>query len=363
MINKIFKSDNFSASEIKYKKFTNNQRDFEDILSRYFDNYKIKKVLQLDRAEINSENFQVVIERGGKEEKYLLRKHKVLKSREQIDFYSELLEDLLESGVRVSQIIKNKDNRFNTEMGGKLYSLFHFIEAGYFAPTKESLESVANNIAKMHLGFNKISDKYLNEIKKVSGESKVYFNVIKDYSAGDFREIEKIILAKNKRDDADDLFLAKVDVLEKTVTEVTKYREKMEKLPEQIIHSDLHPHNVLMRGDEVVAIVDFDSVRISQQARDVAFAVYRFGRQFFAQNKNLSKADAVKIRDIFIKAYESVKILSAEEKELMPALIKDEFLKKLLFVLRGVYLDNNYTWAKDLPKFIVAFEEIDYFWK
>ena len=35
-----------------------------------------------------------------------------------------------------------------------------------------------------------------------------------------------------------------------------------------------------MVQDEVAAIIDFDAIRISQQARDAAFAIYRFGRQF-----------------------------------------------------------------------------------
>lgn len=362
MLEEIFKPDNFSESEIKYKEIKTPRVDLQSVLNNYFDQYKIIKILQPERAEINSENFQIIIEREGREASYLLRKHKILKSRKQIDFYSELLVNLFNNGVRVSQIIKNKDGRLSAEADGNFYTLFNFIEASYFSPTEEALKSIAQNVAKIHNCFNKISDKYFEEIERISEGSSVYFNIIKNYSVGDFENIEKIILKKNKRDSVDDLFLAKADIFKKTITEVKKYQEKIEQLPKQIIHSDLHPHNVLMQSNKVEAIIDFDGVRISQQARDVAFAIYRFGRQFFIRNQNPTKADAERIRDIFLGAYESAKILSVEEKELMPFLIKDEFLKKLLFVLKGAYLNNNHTWSKDLPKFIAAFEEIDYFW-
>ncbi|MBI5412966.1 phosphotransferase [Candidatus Peregrinibacteria bacterium] len=359
----LFHPDNFSLSEIKYKEIKTPYVDLQSILDNYFDQYKIIKILRPERAEINSENFQIIIEREGREEGYLLRKHKILKNREQINFYSELLVDLLNNGAEVSQIIKNKDGRLSAEASGDFYTLFNFIEAYYFFPTEDALKSVTQNIAKMHDCFNKIADKYFAAIERTSKDSAVYFNIIKDYSVSDFENIEKIILEKKKRDSIDDLFLAKVDIFKKTIAEIKKYQEKIEQLPKQIIHSDLHPHNILMRNNKVEAILDFDAVRISEHARDAAFAIYRFGRQFLInKSEEEAKSLAPKLKDIFINSYLKVKKLTAEEIELMPVLLKDEFIRKLLFVLWGIYLENNLAWSKDLPKFIAAFEEIDYFW-
>ena len=136
----------------------------------------------------------------------------------------------------------------------------------------------------------------------------------------------------------------------------------MKKLGKQVIHSDLHPHNILMNGDQVDAIIDFDSMRLSQQARDVAFAIYRFGRQFFVDDNSNVKEEAPRLVKLFIDSYGVTKKLSEKEIGLLPILVKDEFLKKILCVLNGVYAESNFAWAKDLGKFLAAIDEINYFW-
>ena len=40
--------------------------------------------------------------------------------------------------------------------------------------------------------------------------------------------------------------------------------------PMQIVHSDWHPGNMLFRGAEVVAVIDYDSARLQQRVTDIA---------------------------------------------------------------------------------------------
>ena len=142
-------------------------------------------------------------------------------------------------------------------------------------------------------------------------------------------------------------------------------RALIKNLPQQIIHSDLHPHNVLFKGQAAAAIIDFDCMRLSPVARDVAIATYRFGRQFLVGQKmsetNLRKK-AKKLQDQFLTAYQRINPLTPQEIKALPLLIKDEFLTKLLFVLRGAYLEGNISWTQDTIKFIDALKEINYFW-
>lgn len=46
---------------------------------------------------------------------------------------------------------------------------------------------------------------------------------------------------------------------------------------EGVTHSDYHPGNVLLKGDKVVAIIDFDSARVAPIVSDLANAALQFG--------------------------------------------------------------------------------------
>lgn len=360
---KIFQPDNFSEAEIRYRELNDILFFVPEVLDHYFSDYCVKAVFQLDRPEINSENYKIIMTRAGKEQTYLLRRFKVLKNRRQINFYLGLLIKLEKRGAKVSHLIKNKKSQLSTKTKEGVYSLFKFIEAEYFSPDRASLKSAARAIAQIHQCFNWLSPEDTSQINILSRKSLTYFNKVKNYSLNDFVQIKNIIKKKKNKTKIEVFVLKNIIFFQNIVKEIAHCHPPIKKLPKQIIHSDLHPHNLLIKDKEVAAIVDFDGIRISQQARDVAFAIYRLGRQFFI-NRNLAAArkEAPLLRNLFIEEYQKIKKLSAEEVRLMLILLKDEFIRKLLFVLKGVYLEDNNTWAKDLPKFLVAFEEINYFW-
>lgn len=358
----LFRPDNFSTSEINFKT-ANFRGDLNKILDLYFNNYTIITTSQLDRLEINSENYQVRLRLGDEEKIFLLRKHLNSDDSERINFYLDLLIELNQAGVPVSRVVPASVGENSVALSEGIFNVFEFIDGKYFFPREEEYVSAAKAVARMHLEFNSLDSRYFDKIDLLSKQTKTYYNEIKKYSADDFEEIARFIENKKVKTAVDLEVLKNNRHFVDTVAEINDYGDKMQSLPKQIIHSDLHPHNLLVKDGKVRAILDFDAVRISEQARDAAFAIYRLGRQFFV-DKTLREAreEAPKLRDLFIKEYRRIKELNEEEIEWMPVLIKDEFLRKLLFVLKSTYLENNHTWSKDLPKFIVAFEEIDYFW-
>lgn len=362
MIMPIFRPDNFSTSTVSFKEIKSDKNFFNEILKNYFVNFKIIRIFQLDRPEINSQNYKIILELDGKRTIYLLRQYRVLSDKKQIEFYLQFLRSLYNQNLPVSQPVVNLKNNFLVVADKKIYSLFVFINGNYFVANKPSLASVAKSIARIHKRFNEVESNYVGGIKKFSKKSYTYFNKIRNYSKRDFESVFKIIENKKKKSSIDLALLASRDSVWRTLDEVGKLK-KEKKLPSQIIHSDLHPHNILMKNNKVMSVLDFDAVRLSEQARDVAVAVLRFGRQFIL-NKNLKKARvmAPQIKNIFLENYIKYNNLSTKEMKLMPLLLKDEFLRKLLFVLNGVYKDNNLTWANDLVKFISSLEEINYFW-
>lgn len=358
----LFTPDNFSIPGINFKK-TNLKWDPYKILDFYFSNYKIIFVGQLDRLEINSENYKIILRIDDKEESFLLRKHLNSGDSERINFYLDFLLELNMVGVPVSQTVLTSAGKNLIVLSEGIFSVFGFIDGKYFSSQEEEFISTAKMTARMHLGFNSLNSRYLNNIELFSKQTKAYYNEIKKYSMNDFGEIECFIGNKKIKTTIDLEVLGNSRHFFDTVAEIDNYKDRIRLLPKQIIHSDLHPHNLLIKDGKVKAILDFDAVRISEQARDVASAVYRFGRQFLI-NKSVDEAKclALHLREVFLENYSDVKQLSTAEIDLMPILLKDEFARKLLFVLKSVYLENKHIWAKDLPKFIAAFKEIDYFW-
>ena len=292
----------------------------------------------------------------------MLRKNKILSELEQIDLYLDVLSVLNKDGVKVSRVINSLNGERAVNINNEIYSLFDFIEADYFSPNEKGLEMAAKEIAKMHRGLKNLDKKKVSAIGSFSGLAATYYNKIRSYSEDDFLEIEKILIDKQRNED-DELVLKNLAFIKKIVGEVKNKAGEVSALPEQIIHSDLHPHNILMIGNKVGAIVDFDSMRPSQRARDVASAIYRFGRQFLIGLGNeVAALKAPLLSKSFIDSYMTIEKLSKEEIGLMPILIKDEFLLKILFVLNGIYKEGNFLWAGDLRKFLAAMQEINYFW-
>lgn len=356
----LFQPDNFSDPVVTYSSLDHTDKRIAQIFSRYFGQCDIILVEELNRAAINSRNFKVTARIDGKRCTFLLRQYKGLTHKKQIEFYLGLLTDLHDRGISVSVPVKTKTSRYTTSIGGEIYSLFHFVRGRHFSPTKAGLVSVAAAVAQMHLVFQRLDSVYHARIKKFSKKGHAYFNVIQKYSLNDFERIYEKVARKKNKTATDRLVLRARDVVWGAYRDVERFDVKVKS---QIIHSDLHPHNILMDNARVAAILDIDTVRISEQPRDAASALYRFGRQFFIGK---SDADAQKrapqIRNYFIEAYTAINPLSSDEVYAMPFLLKDEFLCKLLFVLRLVYEEGNMAWRRDLPKFIASLEEINYFW-
>ena len=126
-------------------------------------------------------------------------------------------------------------------------------------------------------------------------------------------------------------------------------------MPKQIIHSDFHPHNINM-SDNHKAIIDFENAR--QPAAKKFLCYFKFGRNFYRPKSKRIFSRSAELKNLFIENYCKIKPLS-EEIVLLPIL---RILLSGNFVcLKGVYHEGNNIWINDLPKHIVAIDEINYF--
>lgn len=366
----LFEPDNFTRPEIKYRPALEGERErLVPVLRRYAPRASFVSLDEFDGAEINSQNFRVTIKaENGKEEMLFLKRYKSFPA-EQLTFQIGFLKNLAQHKVKVNHALPATDGSTWITEEGERYAMFRFLQASHFKPSDESWTNTSRAIGGMHRAFRELRDTYYEPIATLSHANTspgAYFNKIHSYSLADIVEIKKSQHSDGRGIDQN-IFIAAVEALENAMR--IKLTEPAHgPIARDIIHSDLHPHNILMNGDEVAAIIDFDSLRPSEIARDAAFFIYRFGRQFFVREGGRADLESVTkeaklLREKALAVYLLECSLSDEEVSAMGPLLMDEFIIKMLFVLRGVYIDGNATWASNLPKFTMALLEIPLFFK
>lgn len=140
---------------------------------------------------------------------------------------------------------------------------------------------------------------------------------------------------------------------------------KLDTMPMQAVHGDLHPHNVLFNSDskEVRAIIDFEHLKVADLISDVAFAMHRFARTCGIQTEMQHDA-GVEIIDraaLFLGKYIAEKPLKKEEIEAIPYVLQRTALRNILRILEQHYVKNNSTWSFDLQKQVTMLREAGQF--
>ncbi len=325
-------------------------KDRKDTLLKVLEKGWGKEVFDIKQlsagAEKNSNNFKVECLDGN----FLLKCSHITTSDKQ-DLINTSIAYLGEKGeVSVPNILKtlSEPTFYQSEQG--IFCLHTFLSGENYNGSCEELVNIGMEIAKLHRGLKDMP--YANEIKLKNGEAKVH----------DPTKLEEIIKAIKTRGE-----ITKFDSYSKNLLEELKDTSQRitisarGNLPAQTIHYDLHPHNVLFDPEkkEVQAILDFDSMRLSQRARDVGFALHRFSRTYGERTERKSDigVDIRKRAKLFLDAYLSKNDLTDEEVKALPFLIQDEALNRVMIILGNHYLRDNTTWSFDLPKQVTTMRE------
>lgn len=96
--------------------------------------------------------------------------------------------------------------------------------------------------------------------------------------------------------------------------------------PPRVIHSDWHPGNLLFRNDKVIAVIDYDSVRLSRRVADTANGCLHFSILAGGDPATWpAELDEERYR-AFRSGYESVLGLSDEERRALPHLMAEALI-------------------------------------
>ncbi len=363
MQSQIFLPNNHSKWQIAYREVAPevNQEIIEVFLKHYGEQGdRILSVEQVDETEINSNNFKVTFVRAGMNRVILIRRYGEKRDKALLEATASVLDHLQAKRVRAPKILRsNEENTFERE-GAYTYTAFEFLDGNHYRGTLPEIASVAHELAKLHDSLVDVPN------KEALGKAVAFPQATLDLRIYDEDIWERIFLAAKQTDTArgDAEFDARLlshegllrDALMSTAPDMYADTER------SLVHFDLHPHNILTDGTELLAIIDLDSLRMLEPMRAVAFSLHRLVRQYIVHMAPEDIDNATKeATRAFLDAYSEVKPLTSGELESIPYFIRNEALSRLSYAMKDYYFNGNPAWKGDLDKQTATIAEAKYF--
>ncbi len=176
---------------------------------------------------------------------------------------------LASRGFPLPRLIGTRDSNnsiLNLESG--TYELFEFINGEAYDGSLDATTEAGHTLGQFH----KILLDYHPEYQPAKGSYHRSKSVMKSLD---------VVVRRLEKTDAE-LDLKAAEALVAELRE--QYRkaanaceeEGLSEWPEQVVHSDWHPGNLLFKGSRVVAVIDYDAARYQQRAIDAANAALQF---------------------------------------------------------------------------------------
>lgn len=215
-----------------------------------------------------------------------------------LPFFLSLLDHLAKSGCPVPATIHDRDGAASRTIDGKAIALIEFLPGvSPTVPTAAQAHAVGAALAQVHLAGQGFAPTRRNDLTP-----RDTLAVLEKCGGAALAGINPALPA----------------MLNRARSVVAEWPQD---LPRSIIHSDLFPDNVLMRGDNVTALIDFYFAANDMMAYDLAVthAAWSFGphgRQFEPA-----------IAHALLAGYELVRRLEQAERDALPLLAQGACLR------------------------------------
>lgn len=207
---------------------------------------------------------QIIISDTGR---YLLkRRAKGKDDRYRVAFAHAVQQHLKEKNFPVSRLVhtRDEDDTF-IEQDNHLYELFEFVNGARFEGRAESVVDAGAVLAKFH--------RFLSDFPYQPMPPKGSFHDSRPVRG----HLKKISSEKNNGQ-------ADGSLRKTTESLMTMYNNSsvnvnqlgFDDWPDQIVHGDWHPGNMLFSGGKVAAVLDFDSLKVSSTLTDLANGALQF---------------------------------------------------------------------------------------
>jgi Ser/Thr protein kinase RdoA (MazF antagonist) len=287
-------------------------QDLVIVLSR-FDIGAIEKIMDYRKGSRRAAKLIVVTVKG----KYLLKRRACGRDgRTQVDFAHAVQRRLAEHRFPVAGLIETIDGETLVEHEGRIYELFTFIRGKRFDKSNPAAAESGRVLAHFH----DILREFPNE-----PEVKHSFHL----SLSFVQKMEGALESLSKQESPEQL-----EGIEETISFLQSQYETAYKkvasvdfssLPTSIVHSDWHPGNMLYKDGEIIAVIDFDSLRVSPRITDIANGALQFSMRMGEAEHIDAWPDSFRGHTIqsLVQSYDQfTKLpLMASERSIIPALM------------------------------------------
>jgi homoserine kinase type II len=113
--------------------------------------------------------------------------------------------------------------------------------------------------------------------------------------------------------------------------------------PRQVVHADWHPGNMLFLADKVLAVIDYDSVRIQPRVLDIANGALQFSLLGGENDLNAWPAQLDHARFVrFLRAYDKTLVISQAEIDVIPHLMIEALISETVFPVAATGLFGRF---------------------
>jgi len=127
----------------------------------------------------------------------------------------------------------------------------------------------------------------------------------------------------------------------------------------RLTHFDLHPHNILLRDDELVAVLDFDACHQMPVELAIAFATLKLMKRVEVERLASSRAGTLtEDVNVFLAAVAETLPERTADRALLCNFAKAEAMRRLLSVCRRHMAGRTFLW-NDIPVHLAALAEAD----
>jgi len=238
-------------------------QDLVIVLSR-FNIGAIEKIVDYRKGSRRAAKMIVITAKG----QFLLKRRACGRDgRTQVDFAHAVQRRLSEHRFPVAGLIETVDGETLVEHNGRIYELFRFIRGKRFDKSNPAAAESGRVLAHFH----DILREFPNE-----PETKNSFHLNLSFVSKIGEVVSKLKLHEPSEQlkgiESSVAYLQSQYEIAFTKVESVDFSS----LPTSIVHSDWHPGNMLYKDGEIIAVIDFDSLRVSPRVSDIANGALQF---------------------------------------------------------------------------------------
>lgn len=336
----LFAPNSHSSPRINWRPVSDEQKKVvSSVLGEHYGIRNPAKIVQIGAQKMRSNNFRITYEESGRVHQVLLRKNIQHYTSEALIAIDTVMRTVAGAGLPAPEAVLAKDGSICADAGGVLWQLFRFIEGEYYHGTAEELREASCAIAALHRALSLLSPS-----TKTGSPDWVLPNV------QDFKLFFQ--KAENGMGKLDALLLKNKASLNRRIKSFSDNASSIANAGTQLIHADLHPHNLLFCKEKLAAILDFGDVRLGFRAADAASACHRLVRQYIVFSRQPWPEVLAEGLRLFLEHYQSVFPLPHDELKLFSHFMELALLGKMKGNLSKYYHQQRPEWPHD-----VAYQE------